>query len=705
MSGLRLGVDVGGTFTDFVLLSSAGDVKLHKRLSTPADPSMGILAGLAELTSKHGIAPAQITALVHGTTVVANALIERKGARTGLVTTDGFRDVLEIGREVRYDIYDLQIENPEPLAPRYLRLGIVERTLADGSVRKQPAPSDIRAAAARLAAEGVKTIAVCLINSHRNAANEQAVGSLLRSEFPDIHVTLSSEIAPEIREYERMSTAVANAYVHPLVDRYLHELVRKLADTGFAGSFYVMLSQGGLATADFVRKRPISIVESGPAAGVQATCFLTRPIGVERVISFDMGGTTAKVCVIDDGEPDYTADTEVARIHRFKKGSGLPLKVPAVELIEIGAGGGSIAWLDDMSLLRVGPESAGASPGPACYGLGGERPTVTDADLLLGYLNPDNFLGGEMRLDVERARAAVDRHVAAPLGLATTAAAAGIVGVANENMAVAARLHVAERGRDPQKYSLVAFGGAGPVHALGLARALRLRTVLLPASAGNLSALGFLVAPVTVSTTRSYVAWLDQIDWKRLASLFADMRSEADATMSDVGIPQDAVQRRITAEMRYVGQGYEVDVPLTEDELRTGDATALKVRFEDAYRTLFGMTLTDVPIEAINWRMTSKGPTPDVHLRRIAAAPSASAASARTGERDIYIPERREFQRAPVYDRYRLSPGMVFEGPAIVEERESTVVVNGPGRVSIDEYGNIRIDLPAESEQADSATP
>jgi N-methylhydantoinase A len=687
---MRLGVDVGGTFTDFVLVDSSGDIKLHKRLSTPDDPSVGVLAGLKELCAKFGTSVAQLSTLVHGTTVVANTLIERKGDRTGLITTEGFRDVLEIGREVRYDIYDLQIENAEPLAPRHLRRGLDERVLADGTIRRRPDPAEIHAIARDFRQEGVKTIAICLIHGYRNPENERAVASILRRDYPEFHLTLSSEVAPEIREYERTSTTVANAYVHPLVDRYLSGLAANLESMGFGGSLSVMLSNGGIASFDFVRRSPVSIVESGPAAGVQATCFLSRPIGRDKVISFDMGGTTAKVCVISGGEPDYTMDTEVARVHRFKKGSGFPLKVPSVELIEIGAGGGSIAWLDSMGLLKIGPESAGADPGPACYGLGGRRPTVTDADLVLGYLNRDNFLGGEMRLDLGAAEDAIVRSISAPLGLSCTEAAAGIVAVANENMAVAARLHIAERGRDPENYALVAFGGAGPVHAFGLARALRLKTLICPPGAGNLSALGFLVAPAAVTSARTYVADLERLDWSHVDSLFASMRNEADASLAQAGVPASAVTRRITVEMRYVGQGYEVEATLTEADLAARDSNRFRTRFEDAYDALFGMRLRDVPVEAINWRIISRGPMPEVPLASTAhGAPSPRAAL--TAERPIYLPETRAFASAAVYDRYRLASGMAFRGPAIVEERESTVVVDGPADIVVDEYRNLVI--------------
>jgi N-methylhydantoinase A len=692
MTHFELGVDVGGTFTDFVLIRDRRDILLHKRLSTPQDPSVGVVAGILEMAQRDGFRPADLERIVHGTTVVANALIERKGQPTALLSSAGFRDVLEIGREVRYDIYDLGIENPQPLAPRYLRRELSERTLADGTVRTPVDADEVRGHARDLVAAGAQAVAVCLMHSYRNAAGEQAVGAILREEFPALRVTLSSEVAPEIREFERASTTVANAYVHPLVDHYMAKLERELAAIGFGGALYIMLSHGGLASVAFARKRPIQLVESGPAAGVEATAYLGRKRGWPDLLAFDMGGTTAKASLIDAGLPSYTMDTEVARIRRFKKGSGLPLKVPSVEMIEIGAGGGSIARLDAMRLLKVGPESAGAAPGPACYALGGAEPTVTDADVVLGYLNPDNFLGGRMRLDVEAARNAIHSRVAAPLGVDVVAAAAGIVALANENMATAARLHVAERGKDPQRYTLMAFGGAGPVHAYGVARALRLRRIIYPMGAGALSALGFLVAPAAQRLARSYVAPLGGIDWRLLRSLFDEMRAEAAAAMAQAGVQPADIRMTLSADMRYVGQGHELDVAFDAQVLTGEDAGALRAAFETAYFELFSLRLEALPVEVLNWRLACRGPGGEAPLSSWVPARSGGAQDARTGERRIYLPQAKDFAVAPVYDRYALAAGATFAGPAIVEERESTVVINGAARVEVDGYANLLVE-------------
>jgi N-methylhydantoinase A len=691
MSRHALGVDVGGTFTDFVLIR--GDqLLLHKRLSTPHDPSIGVLAGVQEVAAKYDIRVSDLGRIVHGTTVVANALIERKGARTGLLTTQGFRDVLQIGREVRYDIYDLGIRNPEPLAPRELRREIPERTLADGEIRTRPQARDVQAVAAELVAQGVESLGVCLMNSYRNADNERAVAAALKQSHPQLHVTLSSDVAPEIREFERTSTTVANAYVHPLVDRYMAKLQAGLRELGFDGELFIMLSHGGTAAVDSVRRFPIQLVESGPAAGAQASLYLGAKLGIPRLLAFDMGGTTAKATLIDGGEVAFTIDTEVARLQRFKKGSGLPLRVASVDMIEIGAGGGSIARIDGMGLLKVGPESAGANPGPACYGLGGTLPTVTDANLVLGYLNPSNFLGGEMALDAGRARAAIEQHVAKPLNIEVAAAAAGIVALANESMATAARVHAAERGKDASRFTMCAFGGAGPLHAFGVAQSLRLPRLLYPMGAGVLSALGFLVAPAAQRLVRSYVSLLATLDWPHLERLLGEMHDEGAELLAQAGVRPDEMTFEYTAEMRYAGQGHELPVALTPEVLERRDSQALREAFEKVYESLFAIRLHGVPVEALNWRLACRGPAAEAPLASWAAPRSGDANAAKTGERPIFIPASRSYSTVPVYDRYRLGAGVRLAGPAIIEERESTVVINGTADIEVDRFANLIVD-------------
>src|SRR5258707_2910919 len=481
----RIGVDIGGTFTDLVWVDeTTGAVRVGKLLTTPKDPSQAVEEGVVTLLHEAGAATTAVRALIHGTTLATNALIERKGARVGLLTTAGFRDAIEIGREGRYDMYDLFIDPPVPLVPRQLRVEVAERVQADGSVLRPLDEAQARAAVTQLGALGVEAIAICLLHAYRNPTHERALARLCAELMPGVPVSCSSDVVPEIREYERTSTPPANVYVMPLMSRYLDDLERKLQGLGIPGRLYVMMSAGGIGTPETAKRVPIRLVESGPAAGALAAARMARQGGMDRVLSFDMGGTTAKACVIDRGEPLLAREFDVARADGFKKGSGLPIRVPVVELIEIGAGGGSIARVDRMGLLKVGPDSAGADPGPACYGLGGREPTVTDADLLLGYLDADFFLGRRMRLDVEAARRAIETRVAQPLGLTVTEAAWGLHRVVNENMAAAARVHGIERGKDLRGYPLFAFGGAGPVHAWQVGRILRVPRRVLPPRAG-----------------------------------------------------------------------------------------------------------------------------------------------------------------------------------------------------------------------------
>ena len=523
MSGktTRIGVDVGGTFTDFVMVDEKRDlIFTGKRLTTPGDPSVAILEGTERLLGEAGTPIDEVDSIVHGTTLVTNTVIERKGARVGLITTKGFRDSIEMGGEIRYDLYDLFLERPEPLAPRYLRVEVDERVDAEGRVLRPLSRESVRAAAESLLREGVEAIAVCFLHSYRNDSHERLAKEVLREIVPDLPVCISSEVAPEIREFERGSTTVANAYVLPLMRDYLARLDSRLREMGFSGTLYVMLSGGGITTIQSAQQFPIRLIESGPAAGAMGATFYSKLIGEDHVISFDMGGTTAKICLIDEGRPEHAHSFEAARVRRFRKGSGIPLKVPVIDLIEIGAGGGSLARVDAMGLLKVGPESAGSEPGPVCYARGGTEPAVTDADLLLGYLSPDYFLGGEMKLDFDAVRSAMSEVVARPLGLGVTEAAAGIHSIVNENMAAATRMYIAEKGRDPRRYTMIAFGGAGPVHAYGLAKLLKLRRIVCPLGAGVMSALGFLVAPSAIDFVRSYVSRVSEIDWAHLCLLY-----------------------------------------------------------------------------------------------------------------------------------------------------------------------------------------
>src|SRR5499426_568058 len=544
----RIGVDIGGTFTDVVWVDDAtGAVQVGKLLTTPKDPSQAVEEGVVAVLNDARSLATDVRSLIHGTTLATNALIERKGARTGLLTTAGFRDAVEIGREGRYDMYDLFIDQPSPLVPRHLRLEVTERMLADGRVLTPLDPASARAAIERLHAASVEAVAICLLHAYRNPAHERALRDICAELLPGVPVSCSSDVVPEIREYERTSTTCANVYVMPLMARYLDDLERKLHELGIPGNFYIMLSAGGIATPETAKRVPIRLVESGPAAGALAAARMARQVGLDRLLSFDMGGTTAKACVIDRGEPLLAREFEVARADRFKKGSGLPIRVPVIELIEIGAGGGSIARIDRMGLLKIGPDSAGADPGPACYAQGGKTPTVTDADLLLGYLDPGFFLGGRMRLDVDAAKRAIEETVAKPMGLSITDAAWGIHRVVNENMAAAARVHGIERGKDLRAYPLFAFGGAGPVHAWHVGRILKVPRVLVPFGAGAMSAYGLLAAPLAFDFVRTASQRLDTADWSQINRLYEEMEAEGRAVLREAGIAEAEVRIRRTA--------------------------------------------------------------------------------------------------------------------------------------------------------------
>jgi N-methylhydantoinase A len=677
-----IGVDIGGTFTDLVWVDEAtGTVRVGKLLTTPKEPAQAVEEGIVALLSETAGSPAAVSAVIHGTTLATNALIERKGAKAGLLTTSGFRDALEIGREGRYDMYDIFIDPPASLVPRHLRLEVTERVLADGSAET---------AIGVLLAAGVEAIAVCLLHAYRNPVHERALADLVRRMAPGLAVSCSSEVVPEIREFERTSTTAANVYVMPLMARYLDDLERKIHDLGIRGNFYIMLSSGGIATPETAKRVPVRLVESGPAAGALAAARMARQAGEPRMLSFDMGGTTAKACVIDRGEPLVAREFEVARADRFKKGSGIPIRVPVVELIEIGAGGGSLARIDSLGLLKVGPESAGADPGPACYGLGGTEPTVTDADLVLGYLDPAFFLGGRMRLHVNAARRAIEERVARPLGLTLTEAAWGIHRVVNENMAAAARIHGIERGKDLRAYPLFAFGGAGPVHAWAVGRILKVPRVLVPFGAGAISAWGLLVAPLAFDFVRTASQRLDQADWSQINRLFEEMEIEGRDILTRAGIATSDLTIRRTAEMRYAGQGHEVEVDVPSGELGAAGLAELTSRFEAAYRALYSRTPLGVPIEALNWRVVVTGPAPEISMG--AAAVGTPDTDPIKTARPAYFPEAGGYVETPVYDRYRLGAGVSFDGPAIVEERESTTVIGPRTRVRVDP----RLNLLAE---------
>ncbi len=641
----RIGVDIGGTFTDYVLLDDrSGELLIHKRPTTPADPAEGALLGLQELVERSGHDLGDCSILVHGTTLVSNSLIERRGALTALLTTSGFRDILEMGHEQRYDIYDLFLRYPEPLVERRWRLEVDEGMDRDGHPLRPPDLETARAQVREIAAAGTQAVAICLLHSYFNPAHEQMVAEVIRQEAPDLHVSASHEVVPEIREFERTSTTVANAYVKPLIDRYLRRLERELKARGFRGRFYLMQSSGGLASVDVARRFPVRLLESGPAGGARVGAYLGKLLGVREVIAFDMGGTTAKVCLIQDGRPALAAETEVGRVHRFKKGSGLPIKTPLLDLMEIGAGGGSIAFANSLSLLQVGPRSGGADPGPACYGLGGTDATVTGACLALGYLDPASFLGGEMELD----RSAADEALAR-LGARVELngkAAWGVYEVVCENMASAARVHVVEKGCDPRRFPLIAYGGAGPLHAVRVARLLGAPEVIVPPVSGVAAALGFLVAPVSFEFSRSFPAELRSVDWEAAEALYRDMEEQARAHLRSAGVQEVRIEREV--EMRLSGQFHDIVVPV-----RAGP-DQLRKDFDREYARLYHDVLAGYEPLVLNWRLRALGPNPEVRLPGLAGVAGGTARR----HRPAYFPEEGGVVVAtPVYDRYALGAG------------------------------------------------
>jgi N-methylhydantoinase A len=691
----RIGVDVGGTFTDLVLHDPSRNlVHTGKLLTTPEDPSIAIVNGFTRLLREAGLSPADVHSVVHGTTLVTNTIIERTGATVGLLTTDGFRDSIAIGRETRYDLYDLFLEPSSPLVPRYRRIEVRERVDAHGAVLVPLDEAAVAAAVRQLVErDGVEALAIAFMHSYRMPAHEHRAAEIVRALYPDLPLSLSAEVAPEIREYERTSTTCANAYVQPLMQRYLDRLERSLGTIGFAGRLYVMLSGGGITTLREAKNFPIQLIESGPAAGAMAASFLARLCGMDRVVSFDMGGTTAKMCLVEDGKPDHKFEFEAGRVRRFQKGSGLPLKVSVVDMIEIGAGGGSLARIDTGSgLMKVGPRSAGARPGPVCYGQGGTQPTVTDADLVLGRLDPHYFLGGEMELDVGRVRGAFAATISPAIGLDAEATALGVQRIVDEMMAAATRLHLAEKGRDPRGYTMIAFGGAGPVHAHNLAGLLKIGKVVVPIGAGVASALGFLVAPPATDMVSSYVTRLERADWPRIDELFEKMRDRGCRLLTEAGADPTQIALHPTADMRHVGQGFEIPVPLPGLTLSAADLPAIRDAFFASYRTRFGRTMEEAPIEALTWRLACVAPAQDIRLGGLGPDAGATLDGARRGSRRVLF-ESHGWQDCAVYDRYALPVGARFAGPALIEERESTCVVGPDAMVSVDAIRNLVLEL------------
>ena len=673
-SGTRLAVDIGGTFTDVAL--ECGDKQFTtKTLTTKSQPETGVLAGIETVLTQAKINPSQVETIIYGTTLATNLLIERRGAPVALVTTLGFRDVVEMRNENRFEQYDINIELPTPLVPRSQRLVVSERIGADGRILKPLNEDEVRALIPHLLEKKIQSVAVGFLHSYRNNSHEQRAREIICAEAPELDVTLSSEVSPEMREFERISTACANAYVQPLMSRHLGSLASQLRTQGLDCPLFLMLSGGGITTLETAIRFPVRLVESGPAGGAIFSSFIASQLGLSRVLSYDMGGTTAKVCLIDDGEPHTSRTFEVAREYRFLKGSGIPINIPVIEMVEIGAGGGSIADVDSMNRIRVGPESADSEPGPASYNLGGTAPTVTDADLLLGRLNPENFAGGSIRLNVENASKALDSVIGSKLGFKTSHTALGVSEIVDENMSNAARVHAIESGVDIETYTIVAFGGAAPIHAARLAEKLNIQKIVIPPGAGVGSALGFLQAPVSYEVIRSYYQRLDNLDYHGINQLLHSMRKEA-TDVVEPGAQGQKTREIRTAFMRYIGQGHEVSVEipvkLEEAELDSQSSGRLTIAFETEYTRLYGRTIPSLEIEILTWSLLVSTKGSDGRAIKMSAK---SYAPDTTEFRKLMDAESGEFNDAAVYDRSSLSPGAKIEGPVIVTESDTATVI------------------------------
>ncbi|RUM07908.1 hydantoinase/oxoprolinase family protein [Rhizobium chutanense] len=684
----KLAFDTGGTFTDFALLDDRGDLHLHKVLSTPKNPAEAVVQGVSELLEKFaGTIAIDKLQVLGATTVVTNAVLERKGVETGFVTTDGFQDMLRIRNEGRYDLYDLNIKYPDPLVSRANSFGASERIAADGSVMTELKEETVREIAGRLKEKGIRSVAVCLLHAYKYPQHEQRVAALLREEDPDIFVSLSSEVCPEMREFDRASTTVVNAYTRPQMAGHVAHLQREFAAKGIDRQVLWMTSSGGLVPSRRAAELPVRLIESGPAAGAVAAAEFGRTAGEASVLSFDMGGTTAKLCLIPDGEPNVGTDLEVAHYQRFRKGSGFPLKIQSIQMIEIGAGGGSIAAKNPLGLLDVGPHSAGAMPGPAAYQRGGTQPTVTDADILLGYMGTESFVGGSFKVSREAAHEAMAK-LAGSLDVSVERCAWGIHDLVNESMSKAAAMHATDLGVDPRSLPMVAFGGAGPVHAYGIARKLGISRIICPTGAGVSSAIGLLIAPVAVDLSASHPMVLDAWDVGAMNRLLDELSAQGAEVVSAAGVPKDTISNRYTVDMRHVGQGHEITVALPDRTLPKEEfLSELRGNFFKLYRELFGRTVA-APLEVITWRLRAGG-----EKDQVTPPHETVVADARKGSRKVYFQEIGGFAETAVYDHYKLPVGEEVKGPAIVEQRESTAVVGPSGVFHVDAHGNLVINI------------
>jgi len=695
---IRLAADIGGTFTDVVLESEAG-FQSTKVLTTLNQPEIGVMQGIDELLRLSNIEPGQITHVIHGTTLGTNTVIERKGAKTAFLTTEGFRDILEMGYEKRFDHYDIYLEKPPPLVPRKYRLPVRERISAEGKVLVELDHNQVLQTIRFLKEEEIEAVAVGFLHAYAHPVHEQKVRDLILSELPGLSVCLSSEVCPEMREYDRFSTTCANAYIRPLVSGYLERLEKLFAEAGFGCSIHLMMSGGGWTNLQTASKFPIRLLESGPAGGAIMAAGVARECELDEVLSLDMGGTTAKICLIRDGVPESSRSFETARVYRDQKGSGLPLRVPVIELVEIGAGGGSIARVDAMNRIRVGPRSAGSEPGPASYGLGGGEPTVTDANLLLGNLNPEYFGGGKITLNLDLAEKAVSQKVAGILELDKHWASLGILETVDENMANAAKVHAVERGRVLNRHAMIAFGGGAPLHACRIARKLGIDRVIIPKGAGVGSALGFLRAPMSFEVVRSFKTQFSHFELEQVNRILEEMSREAHSMnlQQNAGSEETVEERKV--DVRYLGQGHELTIPINPGKLSTKDVEELREKFEELYHQIYGLNLPEMEVEAISWSVTVKSPEATT-IQKNSEGMDQTVPEA-IGLREVFDTNLERVEQAKVYNRSDLCAGQSIHGLCVIQEPETTIIVpqgfmgwmNPMGHIILEDQNKKSIDV------------
>jgi N-methylhydantoinase A len=667
---IRIGVDIGGTFTDVVLECGAEQYST-KVLTTYAAPEDAIITGMHQVCEKAGVKPSQIEQIIHGTTLATNALIERSGAKTALITTEGFRDVIEMRTESRFEQYDLNLSLPDPLLPRQMRFTVPGRMSAKGEILVDLDRKDVEAVVERIAKAGFESVAVGLIHSYLNAAHEELVREVIAEKLPHVSVSISSEVSPQMREYERFNTVVANAYIKPLMASYLGRLEDRLRGEGVDCRIFLMHSGGGIISIQNAAEFPVRLVESGPAGGAVFAAHIAARYGLDKVLSFDMGGTTAKICLINHQTPKTSRVFEVARSYRFKKGSGMPISIPVIDMVEIGAGGGSLAHVDSMQQIRVGPESAGSEPGPACYGQGGTRPGVTDADLILGKLDPENFAGGSIKLHQDNSKIALAKHVGDTLEMDAVEAAFGVAEVVDENMANAARVHAVENGEDLSEYTMIAFGGAAPLHAARLCEKLGVERLLVPSGAGVGSAIGFLRAPFSFEANRSVYMKLSDFDAEKIKALLTDLRDEATGFVRTCD-EASQILSEFKVYMRYTGQGWEIPIPLQEDQAMNPDAATFESRFKEEYTKLFGRPVAGMDIEITVWSVNATTPQKQVPL---IPQTDGNATAVSNGTRHVFDAAVGTHLKANVIDRGAMTAGQRANGPAVLVEAETTIIV------------------------------